>query len=396
MNFCNKIFLVVYFWLFVFSCVYAQNLVPNPSFETYTACPTASSQIYYAPPWTGPTANSTDYFNVCSSIMGVPVAGVGYQYPRTGNAYAGFWGYDAIGSNYREYLQVQLNNVLLTGKCYYLKFYTNLLNGNSSTYIGAINNIAAHISNISYTTSSSNGNVLSLIPHALKFGNPILRDTLNWMEISGIYIATGGEDHIIIGNFYNDTQTDTSANFYSSFSGFAYYYIDDVSVIPTDSISMPPHTGNDTTIVLGDSVFIGQQLYGLHCNWYGNSVLLDTNISGIWVKPTVTTTYVVEQNLCGNMGYDTVVVNVSPLGINKFKNEGLKIYPNPAKEILIIEWENKNGGIKIIDVFGSIIKQQNIVSDKTTINVSDLKEGVYFMQVQTKQNSYTQKIIVQH
>ncbi|MFI5142049.1 MAG: T9SS type A sorting domain-containing protein [Bacteroidia bacterium] len=37
-----------------------------------------------------------------------------------------------------------------------------------------------------------------------------------------------------------------------------------------------------------------------------------------------------------------------------------------------------------------------MVSDKTIINVSNLNNGVYFLQVKTNQSSYTQKIIVQH
>ncbi len=396
-----KIIIAFFGWLLAFASAYTQNLVPNPSFETYTACPTGSSQIYDATPWTGPTYNSTDYLNVCSSLMGIPNAGVGYQYARTGNAYAGFWGYEQIGGNYREYLQAPLMNALVGGKCYYIKFYTNLLNGNSSNNIGAINNIAAHISNVTYATTASSGNVLSLVPHALKFGNPIIKDTLDWVEVSGIFTATGGEDHIIIGNFKDDAQTDTSANYYSSFSGGAYYYIDDVSVIAVDSMSIPPEAGNDTSIVLGDSVFIGQQLYGLNCNWYSNSVLIASNISGIYVKPNTlgTHSYVVEQNLCGNITYDTVVVTVNPVGIEAFKNNALfKVYPNPANTIINLELGDENGvvDIKMNDVLGNEVRNEKAEGKKhLQIDVSDLQNGIYFVSIRTAGNLITKKIIVQ-
>jgi hypothetical protein len=73
----------------------AVNLVPNPSFETYTQCPTDGlfSPISFAPPWSSPTLASPDYFNACSgplSGMGVPVNIAGNQSARTGSAYAGF------------------------------------------------------------------------------------------------------------------------------------------------------------------------------------------------------------------------------------------------------------------------------------------------------------------
>ena len=75
MNSICKIYLIVSCWLLAFGYLQSQNLVPNPSFETYTACPTAGSQIYYANPWTGPTTNSTGYYNSCSSASGVPRCG---------------------------------------------------------------------------------------------------------------------------------------------------------------------------------------------------------------------------------------------------------------------------------------------------------------------------------
>jgi hypothetical protein len=387
-----KIVNTVYGLLFTVYCLHAQNLVPNPSFEINTDC--NNRNITNAPPWTGPTTNSTDYFNVCSGAVPSISAGY-YQYARTGNAYIAFWA-SFNGPNYREYLQCPLTSNLQPNRCYYIEFYTNVPN---YTRTGS-NNIAAHLSDTTYTTSLQHpGIILNLIPHALKFGNPVIIDTLNWVKVSGIYTATGGENNIVIGNFFDDANTYSVCLCPSPYSA-AYMFIDDVSVTPTDSINLQPFAGNDTAIVVGDSTFIGQQLYGLHCNWYSNNVLLDTNISGIWVKPNVTTTYIVEQNLCGNITYDTVVVTVSPLGINQLLVNGEKLiaFPNPTKEVLNIECGNKNTEIIIIiaDIFGNILKQQHLQKNKTSIDVSDLKEGIYFLNIKTKENSYTQKIIVQH
>jgi hypothetical protein len=387
-----KYFNAIIFLTATFFLKAQSNLVPNPSFETYTACPTSSSQIYYATPWTGPTTNSVDYFNSCSTTRGVPKCGAyAFQYARTGDAYAGFWGVDGYGLNYREYTQAPLLNSLVSGKCYYIEFYTNLFN--QLDY--GINNIGAHISNTSFGVTSSNGNVLNLAPNALKFGNPVITDTINWIKVSGIYAANGGEQYIIIGNFFDDLHTDTVGLMGGNYGG-AYYYIDDVTVISTDSMSLPPYAGNDTTIALGDSVFIGRQLYGLNCNWYSNNVLLSSNISGIYVKPTATTTYVVEQNLCGNIGYDTVTVSVSITGIKQYADKnGISIYPNPASNKIFIEQVSKENLLEITlsDVYGKEILKKN---KQNEIDVSSLVNGVYFMQIKTNKNTSAQKIIVQH
>jgi len=378
--------------------VLAQNVVSNPSFEVHNDCTTPN--ISNAPPWTGPTTNSTDYLNIC--IGNVPSPGAGYyQWPRTGNAYAGF--HAAFnGSNYREYSQTLLTNPLVIGICYYIEFYINLANRVS---VG-VNNIAAHLSNTTYPTNVSfPGTVLNLTPHALKFGNPVITDTLNWVKVSGVYTATGGENYIIIGDFKDDAHTD-SIGIDNGIYRLGYYFLDDVSVIPTDSISMPPYAGKDTTIVLGDSVFIGQQLYGLHCNWYSNSVLLDTNISGIWVKPTVTTTYIVEQNLCGNMGYDTVVVSVSPLGINKYATNSFDadVYPNPNSGnslfITTTGLTNKRLQIKVSDLEGRTVVENNCTVSNGVCNlkINDIKNGVYFVYITNTLTGdhIVKKIVIQY
>jgi len=360
------------------------NLVPNPSFEIHTDC--SNKNITNALPWSGPTCNSSDYFNGCISSAGVPFNGYN---ARTGNAMAAIWGLDGVGLNYREYLQTPMINTLIVGKCYYVEFYINLYRGLKY----GINNMAARFSDSLFTTSStcSSPTVINLIPSILKFGNPVVCDTLKWTKISGIYTANGTEKYITIGNFKNDMQTDTLNVNAGNYPG-AYYFVDDLSVIPTDSISMPPNAGRDTAIVLGDSVFIGQQLYGLHCNWYSNNALLDTNTSGIWVKPTVTTTYVVEQNLCGNMGYDTVTVNVSTSGISKYTNaKKIFVYPNPAKNNVYIEGKNINE-IALFDLLGNEI----LNTKAQEIDISNLINGIYFINIKTKENTNTQKIVVQH
>jgi hypothetical protein len=369
---------------------YAQNLVPNSSFETYTTCPTGGSQIYDAVPWTGPTTNSVEYYNVCSSTYTIPFNGM---YPHMGNGMAGLWGLDGFGMNYREYLQVKLSDTLKSNKCYYVEFYIALYRGLKY----AINNMGAYFTNQLFTTSlpASSAIVLNYVPNILKFTNPIIKDTLNWTKISGIYRANGTESYITIGNFQDDAQTDTLNTNYGMYGG-AYYFVDDVNVVPTDSMSLPPFAGNDTTIAIGDSVFIGRQLYGLNCNWYCNNILIDTNISGIWVKPTTTTKYVVEQNLCSNTGYDTVTVSISTVGIKKYADKsGISVYPNPANEKIFIE-QAKNEeiiGVVVADVYGKDVLK---TSKQTEIDISSLAAGVYFIQVNTKNNISTQKLVIRH
>ena len=72
---------------------FSQNLVPNPSFEDYSLCPTSSNQLSYALSWVNPTSSgSPDFYHGCSSTYGIPSycnCSYAYQYPNLGIGYAG-------------------------------------------------------------------------------------------------------------------------------------------------------------------------------------------------------------------------------------------------------------------------------------------------------------------
>ncbi len=63
-------------------------------------------------------------------------------------------------------------------------------------------------------------------------------------------------------------------------------------------------------------------------------------------------------------------------------NEHVKIYPNPAKNYLIVNGQNLNNkDIKIMDITGKIVKQTSTQSSTIKIEISDLNKGVYFIKV---------------
>ena len=366
------------------NCFSQINLVPNYSFENYTTCPTTSGQIVFAMPWQIPNNGTPDYFNSCSSTFGVPSycnCSSVYQQPNFGDAYVGIWCWNYI-TDTREYIQVQLLDTLTSTSCYLISFYTNLIN-----WAGlACNNIGTYLSD----TAISSTSLLMEYPSQIKnFNNKIITDTLNWNRIEGIYVANGNELFLTIGNFNNDLSTDTvTVNSSSSFG--AYYYIDDVSVLPIDSIpgGMPAYAGVDTSVTLGDSVFIGQQISNLNCNWY-NAIgsLIASGTSGIYVSPTTTTSFVVEQELCGTITYDTVKVSVTTNINELFNVNNVQIYPNPTNGELTLELLNQNNEwlTTILDVQGRTVLEKSFTGTKINLKL-ELANGVYFVKI-TNQNT---------
>jgi hypothetical protein len=206
-----------------------QNLVPNPSFENYSSCPTATGQFNLSIPWFMPlnTNNaSSDFYNACNTTTaGVPNNSSGYQVAHSGDGYAGVYTY---GSEVREYIQVQLTSPLSAGISYNIELYVSP----SEVHNYFADGMGVYVSIGS--VAGVGGYLLPFIPQVVNPIGNVISDTTSWTLVSGTYIALGGEDHITIGNFSDDANTDTLLNnAIGFFLGRAYCLIDDVSVTPT-------------------------------------------------------------------------------------------------------------------------------------------------------------------
>ena len=209
--------------------VNSQNLVINHSFEdtipsgtgTYCGRPESAS------PWLTPTLGSSDYWSkqyYCSAFWG----SAGYQNPiDSGLAYCGFSLYDNYSlSNYREYIGGVLLDTMTTGHTYCINFYVSLAN----TSMLSTDKIGMYISIDSLIDKTTNQPFSGIFPQIENSSGNIITDTLNWVLISGNYTAQGGEKFITIGNFYDDANTNVDT-VQGGIYNFAYYYIDDVSVV---------------------------------------------------------------------------------------------------------------------------------------------------------------------
>jgi uncharacterized protein YjdB len=86
------------------------------------------------------------------------------------------------------------------------------------------------------------------------------------------------------------------------------------------------------------------------------------------------------------------ISNQNSLGISDSELvNNISIYPNPATSEINISSDNFIESIEFIDVFGKVIK--SILNSNNTIDVSNLSNGLYFLQVYTKEGSAIKKFI---
>ncbi len=75
----------------------------------------------------------------------------------------------------------------------------------------------------------------------------------------------------------------------------------------------------------------------------------------------------------------------------------IKLYPNPASSVLFVEFSEatKNSRYGIYDIYGKVIKQKEISAKRVTaIDISGLKQGIYFLQIKTNSATVTKKFII--
>ena len=389
------------------------NLVKNPSFEDLYSNPSDcyNGQIYLAKHWNQydslcaknsisscpPAINSKSCTSLCCHIPNEGQAG--YQYPRTGNNIAAAYAFttDTTGSNpeYRNYLHGLLTQTLQVSKQYCITYYINLYN---PPHVYAVNHFGMYLDNGKLDTLSACAGIFTVTAQIDNTTYPLLNDTLNWMKIQGVYTANGTETHITIGNFATDGHSNVTKVYNGNLYTDAFYNIDDISLIPID---LAPYAGNDTTIAHGDSAYIGRPSeVGLDddCIWYllGNTTAIDT-VAGMWIKPTTTTSYVVEQNICGTITYDTVKVTVNPLGISEISlNTQINIYPNPATKSITLTHPKVEGTyyITLHDMLGNILMQHPSEGQGEAIDVSGLNEGIYNLSIATKAGVVNKRVVV--
>jgi len=289
--------------LFIFglSTGFAQNLVLNPSFEDVIDC---NYNVYVGRidnpytncrHWYDANDRVIRYMTDCEPKIGydyhIPKNQWGYQYARTGGAYAsiGNNGFNGVGFTQSDYLFTHLKDSLIAGKEYCASFYV-VVPENLNKSFDRGTSIYFSSDSVCYTSEWC---LYSLTPQINPVGN-IINDTLNWIKISGSFIATGGEEYIYIGSFVDYFNVNSFAidTLLPSPNHFG-YYIDDVAVYPCDADVYVADGGGDVQLCLGDSVTLGSHELGEYLYWWydmqGNLIADSTGY--ITVMPQQTTQY---------------------------------------------------------------------------------------------------------
>lgn len=268
-----------------------------------------------------------------------------------------------------------------TGNQWYLN--GNIISGaTGQTYIASQNGNYSVIVTDSGVSSTTSDSIMITIPPAPTITQNGTRltsssSTGNQWYLNGTAIS-GATDSI-----YTATQNGSYT---------AIVTISDVSSAPSNSIvitipSAPTITQSGTTLTSSSST--GNQ-------WY---------LNGIAILGATNSTYTVTQN--GNYSVMVTSSGITSASSNLITitsfatgivqnnlNDNLSIYPNPSKGVFTLQSSTKILSIEVTSSDGANILSQQINADKTTIDLSKERNGIYFINVISEKGTVTEKLIL--
>ena len=113
----------------------------------------------------------------------------------------------------------------------------------------------------------------------------------------------------------------------------------------------------------------------------------------VYVPCSSLTLYQGAEYWSGFTNYDCFI-GLDNLPIN---NLAINIYPNPASDIVNFEINNANKEVltlNIYNIIGSLVMTKTISQEKNQVNVGDLLNGIYLIEIRSSDSMKRQKLII--
>jgi hypothetical protein len=220
-------------------------------------------------------------------------------------------------------------------------------------------------------------------------------------ELGGEWLATSPAV-VLQGNVFNSTD-------YASQTYTFNYVVSDGCAIEqataTVIVHATPSAGNDgiVNVCLNEPIDLWLGLSGnidMNGNWYDpNNVnlsgSLDTaaNIAGQFNYDYV----VGNGGICPNDTSNVLVIVDGSCDFTAYLVElalGLRVYPNPTKDEITIEWEGGSTAmITVYDIQGKRVKESSGVDNFMNLSLNDCENGVYLVQVEANNVKMVKRIL---
>lgn len=232
----------------------AQNLIADPGFEIHND--TCSSNwpgltYWYNPNTATPDLTCTLEGHCNQSLTESFIDQNQFPLPFEGNCMMGmYWCYHEQSIQTRDYIATKLITPLMADTEYTLSFFIS----RAIIWNLAIDKVGAYFSADSILVDYHT--IMAVEPQIEKSGE-VLTPDLEWQLITLSYIAEGGEQFLVLGNFrdYNEMTVVNTGTSWKNWDN-AYYFVDEVMLQPSVSVGM-----DDALQIFHEAIPMGNRLH---------------------------------------------------------------------------------------------------------------------------------------
>lgn len=273
------------------------------------------------------------------------------------------------------------------------------------TNVNSGDNVTVVAGNLNYTGITSTGNSVSFSGTGIDVRTPFT--TTNSGTVYASFLATASDlsnvtvdlTNTYFAFFADATGATTAARIWIRKNGTQYQYGLGSGTAPTNW-SANLYNANDIQYLV-----LGYDFTTNLLSLYENPTIAGTSSSTVSVTPTVAFTsfggFMFRQDGATNtptMIIDELRINTVPtftLSSSSLSQiDGLKMYPNPAKNNLYIETTLNNDIIvSIVNMLGKEVVNTKLINN--TINVANLASGIYIVNITEEGKTSTKKLIIE-
>ncbi len=197
-----------------------------------------------------------------------------------------------------------------------------------------------------------------------------------------VFISSAGIDGVDAGNYTLDLTgaPTTTANI--------------MAITYTVTFSVDGENGQLSADVDGDAIVSGDEVveesdvlftavpddnYKV-AEWTVNDNVLDSYTDLTYLYENL------DQNIVVTVSFEEVV------GISEISSVDVSVFPNPARDMFTVESSEMISKIRLVNISGQVVNEINVDAMRTEINVSNLRTGIYFMQIHTNDGITTERV----
>ncbi|WP_225035661.1 T9SS type A sorting domain-containing protein [Winogradskyella sp. SM1960] len=86
-------------------------------------------------------------------------------------------------------------------------------------------------------------------------------------------------------------------------------------------------------------------------------------------------------------------LNLAPLSVDEFEQNALAVYPNPAKDVLNIDYKSALTAVKIYNIVGQEVLHMATTSSQVQLDVSEFTSGIYIVKLFAEEGQHSFRVV---